>query len=376
MLYHCYLRRLLATWHVIFLALFLCLATLPTVCAASPLRTMLVCGGPNSDFYEILISLARELKVLGLTRHAPLSNAATTEDSEALWNWMSAHSEGKLLQFLADGFYTADWDSNKSDAVLNAIRNRIENKKDVDLILAFGTWAGLEMSKLKTSVPVIVCGATDPVHAGIVPSVSDSGKDNVVAVVEPGRFERQLELLHRIFGFRKLGITYTDTPSGRSCAALDQIEKACARHDVELVSCTGNFFLNLDNKQITDQMMACHKKLVDQHVDAVFISYNSLDIGLWPYVLEPLIQANIPVISQTGQREVQMGALAGVSSYSNKEGRFVARLIHSLLKGAMPRSLPQKLISPMQLAINLRTAARIGWNPSLDVLMMVDQFFE
>ena len=207
-------------------------------------------------------------------------------------------------------------------------------------------------------------------------SVTDSGKDNVVAVVEPGRFLRQMELFHQIFDFRKLGLIYTDTPSGRSCAAIDQIETACTQHGVELVRCTGDFFHISDSSRIAPQMEACHRKFSEQGVDAVFITYNSLAAEQLPQVLEPLIQANIPTISQTGPREVRMGALAGIASYTAKEGCFVARLVRGLLEGAKPRSLSQLFSTPMMLTINVRTATRIGWSPSLEVLLSIDEFFQ
>ena len=362
-------------WLAVFSAFLFSLLLPASVQAAPTMRTVLVYDGPHIDYYEILGGIARGLNALGLISNVPRVDATEDGNPEALWRRLNAEAGGRLT-FLSDGFYSAEWRPDRSAAVVEALRTRLAKRRDVDLILAFGTWAGQEMASLNTTVPVIVCGATDAIKAGIVASVMDSGKDNVVAVLEPGRFLRQMELFHRIFAFRKLGITYTDTPSGRSCAAIDQIETACAKNGVELVRCTGDFFHNFDSDRIAEQMRACHKKFADQRVDAVFITYNSLQTNRLPHVLEPLMQAGIPAISQTGPREVQMGALASITSYCEIEGRFVARLIHGLLEGARPRSLPQLLISPMLLSVNVHTAARIGWNPSLEVLLNVDEFFQ
>lgn len=358
-----------------FLALLLCLAPPAAVQAAPPLRTVLVCEGPSSDFYDILFNIARELKVLGIIRHAPHAGSVEDGNTEALWRRLGDHAGGARLTFLADGFYSAGWDPGKRTAILEALRARLAQRRDVDLILAFGTWAGQETARLRTTVPVVVCGATDAVGAGIVNSVTDSGKDNVVAVVEPERVLRQMELFHQIFAFRRLGITYTDTPTGRSCAAIDQIEEACARHSVELVRCTGDFSHAADSDLVAAQMEACRKKFAEQHVDAVLITYNSLHPRQVQRVFEPFTQAGIPSISQTGSREVQMGALASISGYCKYEGRFVAHLLRGLLEGARPRSLPLRFSTPMLLSINVETAARIGWNPSLEQLLNVDEFF-
>jgi len=60
---------------------------------------------------------------------------------------------------------------------------------------------------------------TDAVNSGIVLSAEDSGKDNVHAQLEPGRFHRQISMFHEIFRFKKLGVPFEDTPEGRKTAA-------------------------------------------------------------------------------------------------------------------------------------------------------------
>ena len=70
---------------------------------------------------------------------------------------------------------------------------------------------------------------------------------------------------------------------------------------------------------------------MEKDVDAVYMTYNSLNTKHLRRVMEPLIKARIPIFSQTGSREVKMGALASVTSYSAEEGRFVADLLRRLL---------------------------------------------
>ncbi len=365
-----------AAWRAVLLVFLLCLAPLSSVQAA-PLRVALVCSGPSDDFYDILTGIAHGLKSLHIINRAPSGTATVTGDTKDLWRWLSANAGGEKLIFLADAFYSEDLTENKRSAVQEAIRTRLARQCDVDVILSFGTWATLDMVALNTAVPIVGCGITDAIDAGIVPSATDSGKDNLVAVLEPDRFQRQMELFHKFFAFRRLGITYNDTPAGRSIAAIPRIETACTGLGVELVRCTGNFFHNPDSNQIAEQMLACHKKFVEQNVDAVYITYNSLQSEQLQYVLQPLIQAKIPTISQEGPREVRMGVLTSISNYSHREGHFVAKLLSALLEeGARPRNLPQQLHSPLLLAINLHTASRIGWNPSLEVLMSVDKFYQ
>ena len=369
------IRRRVAACLAVPMALALCLLPFATAQARPAMRIALICDGPNDEFHGILTALARNLRAMEIIRHAPPADMAT-KDTADLWQWLSAHAEGSQLIFLEDGFYRADWVPAQRIALRERLRTRLVERRDVDLILAFGTWAGQDMAHLDTTVPVIVCGVTDAIGAGIVPSVEDSGKDNLIAVMEPGRFQRQITLFHKIFAFRKLGITYKDTPVGRSVVALAEIESACAERGVELVRCTDDFSHNPNSTQIVVHMEACHRKFVEKNVDAVYMTHNSLHTEHLRRVMEPLIKARIPIFSQTGSREVKMGALASVTSYSAEEGRFVAVLLRRLLEGAQPRSLPQRFRSPRRLTINLRTAANIGWNPSLEILLIVNEFFQ
>ncbi|MBO5490481.1 MAG: ABC transporter substrate-binding protein, partial [Desulfovibrio sp.] len=61
---------------------------------------------------------------------------------------------------------------------------------------------------------------------------------------------------------------------------------------------------------------------------------------------------------------------------SVEEGHAAARLLLGVLDGILPRAMSQKFHGARLLAINLRTATYLGWNPSLEVLLSVDEFYE
>ena len=46
------------------------------------------------------------------------------------------------------------------------------------------------------------------------------------------------------------------------------------------------------------------------------------------------------------------------------------------MDGILPRALSQKFQSPILIAINLGTAALMGWNPPLEILLTVDEFYD
>lgn len=71
------------------------------------------------------------------------------------------------------------------------------------------------------------------------------------------------------------------------------------------------------------------------------------------------------------------GALLSVAqSNAAEEGRFSAGLVEAILKGARPRDLSPVFESPVSMALNLFMATLIGWNPPLEVLAAVDEFYQ
>jgi ABC-type uncharacterized transport system substrate-binding protein len=94
-------------------------------------------------------------------------------------------------------------------------------------------------------------------------------------------------------------------------------------------------------------------------------------------LLAPLIAAKIPVWSQRGPQEVKHGALLSIARGNFKAiGRFHAQVMAKVFNGAKPRSLNQIFEDPKTIAINLETAAKIGFTPPKGLMRVVDQIFQ
>lgn len=334
-------------------------------------------GGAFLDYQKILRGIALGLQRYGLIENGNVPVPANTEETTPLWFWLAENAGGTTLKFLENAHYSAHWDIEKRKEIAKEIHKRIQEKNDIDLIIASGTWAGQDMRELNINVPVVVISVTNALEAHIIDSVTDSGKDNLTAAIEPNRFQHQVTLFHNIFNFKKLGIAYEDTPSGKSSIALREIEKAAEELDFGLIRCTGTFDI-ADTHLASERLKLCHEKLAEQGADAVYLTLN---IGLQPEntaeILEPLIKAHIPTFSQAGQNDVEHGALLSLSQLNiEEEGAFSAKQINEIVKGAKPRDLNQIFESIVSFAINLRTATLIGWNPSLELLIAIDEFYQ
>lgn len=337
-------------------------------------RLAYVEGGPFPDYPLILRALMLDLQARGLAAPAHLPPDAETD---VLWAAMAdAARPGDRVIFLKDGFFSAGWDEGRRDAIRRELPRRMEERCDVDMILAFGTMAGRDVVAMNPAVPVLAASVTNAVEAGIIESVADSGRDNVVAPVAPSRYLRRALLFREIFPFRKLGVVYEDTPEGRGIAAMGELENAAWLGGFELAGChprpAGD-----GPGSVAAGIRACHGRLAADGVDAVFLTIaRGLADDDVEDVIRPLTEAGIPTFAQAGASWVERGALLSLSPASlDGEGRFCGRLVGEIVGGAMPRRLNPIFEEAGTLSVNLRTATLIGWNPPLDVLASVDTFF-
>ncbi|MDR2051049.1 MAG: ABC transporter substrate-binding protein [Deltaproteobacteria bacterium] len=371
-------------WSILLpLCLAFCLGqSLAPAFAAAPakppkMRLALATGGPFKDYQVIFQGMLKGLAERGLIADGDVPLDEDDADLAPLWAWAAKNAGGDRLEFVEDAFYSAGWNTEQRGRNKDRLLERIRKRADIDCILAFGTWAGQDFSSAEFTVPVLVSSVTNAVEAGIISSVEDSGRDNLLAVIEPGRFARQIRVFHDIFAFKRLGIAYEDTPSGRSGISFDEIERETLNLGVELVRCSSMFDIE-DASVAARNLRDCHERLAEQGVDAVYIGYNNGMLPEYiPDLLSPLLKIRVPTFTQEGSSAVAYGVLMSVAqSDLVDEGRFSAALLEEILNGKKPRSLSQRFESTLSLAVNLRTAALIGWNIPLEILAAVDEFYK
>jgi ABC-type uncharacterized transport system substrate-binding protein len=342
-----------------------------------PVRIAYIEGGFYTDYASILIALAQGLAELGVLANGDVPARENAGSTEGIWQWLCANAGGNAVEFVSDGYYSAGWD----DAVFAAKRSelvaRLNDAKDIDMVLAFGTKAGQNMATDEHRTPVVVLSVTDAVTSGIVPSPENSGREHVFAMVESNRYYRELVLFHDIFQFSKLGIVYDDAEKEQASIALAQIRRAAEDADFTLTPCVGSVLSGDVGIAVAD-LLACHNRLVKEGVDAVYMTINhGMQMERMGDILRPLLDARLPTFSQNGVDEVRHGVLMGISQANFKgQGMFAAGAVANIIRGEAPSAQKQSYEEPLSLAVNLRTAMRIGWNPSLAVLAAMDEIFQ
>lgn len=213
-------------------------------------------------------------------------------------------------------------------------------------------------------------------RAKLIQSVEDSGYDHVHAQIDPYRYERQLRVFHEMIGFKTIGICYEDTEAGRSYAAIDKVEKVAKERGFQIVRAFTKSDV-ADSKLAEESVKKAFRELA-QKSDAIYVtvqggvSYNSI-----PDLVQIVNTAQIPTFSQSGSEEVRYGFLASISQAGFRYiGEYHAEITAKILNGAKPRQLPQLFEEPPKIAINMKTAETIGFNPPVDILLAADEIYQ
>ena len=331
--------------------LLVCLLLLPLLPGTAPLplltRTGLpgtrhggriyVEGGPFSDYQRIFQGLALGLEERGPIRNGHVPLPKDSEEVRVMWEWLHRHAGGNRLVFLADGFYSASGTAGSGKKVRQDVLRRIREKKDVDMVLAFGTWAGQDLAAQDLPVPVIVSSVTNAVDAGIIPRwkirvgtiwwlpssrTVSSARSCCSMTSSPSKARYRLRGYPRQAAAASLS-TRSRMPPGNWASP-------CCAVPTPSTSRIRTF--------ASERLLACHKKLVEQGAEAVYLTYNvGLQASAMRNVLQPLADAHIPTFSQLGVPDVVHGALLSVAqSNAAEEGRFSAGLVEAIAQGRAP----------------------------------------
>lgn len=293
-------------------------------------------GGDYHSYRQLFSSLMKELKRVG---------------------W------AEKLEFPGDACFSAEWNRKRAQEMANKLASR----KDLDMIWAFGTWSGQEIIKTSNyKTPILVMSVSNAVRSGIVPDYKDSGRDNLTTRLDPTKYERQVRLFYDLFRFKRLGLVYADTRSGRTYADLETLKKLSKELNFKLVG----YNKVPENKKDAPPWILKGVKEIAPKIDAYYMTMSvGFRISMVPEVMAVLNKYKVPTMSMYGADYVKAGALLTIAdSRYRQRARYTVAKIIKILKGAKPRDLPMLFAPGPRLALNLAEARLIGWDPSIDIL--------
>jgi len=331
-------------------------------------------GGPYKDYQTYFIALVKGLEKLKWIPEVNIPKRIGNSDNREIWDYLSK-IDSEYIEFVKEAYWSADWYEEKRDInKLNAIVYL--QKKKLDLIIAAGTWAGLDLANNSHQIPVIVISSSDPVRAGIIKSCKDSGLTNVYSPCDPEQYVRQIRVFHNIVEFKKLGIVYEDTPEGRIYASLDDADIVAKEKNFEVITCIARDYNQTDYESML-LMYKCHEELATK-VDALYITaHRGTDPKFMPKVLEPLFKYKIPTFAQEGPDQVERGVMLSIArSDEENRGLFNATTIARIFNGETPRNISQIFKEEKRIVINLETARIIGYKIPKSIIDAADYTYK
>lgn len=341
--------------------------TAPVLNKGAKWRLAYLEGGSYANYRLALKSLVGGLAKLGWLEIPEAFASKGFPNEKSMWEWLGQNAKSPYLELVQDAFWSAGWDKDARLTLKREALDRLSHARDIDAVIAMGTWAGQDLANTEHATPVFVFQTSDPVAAGIARNPEDSGLPHVFAHVDPTRYKLQIRLFHDFVGFSKLGIAYEDTPTGRAYAAVEDVKQACKALGVKLVECHVSTNTPGDPRALKGYLDCCER--LGQEVDAMYLTHSEVVVKNLPELLAPFKRAKIPTFAQMGSDAVQAGALMSITQADfTTVGLFYARTIAQVLHGARPNSLPQVFEDPPRIALNIDTAREIGFNPPPGVL--------
>jgi len=276
------------------------------------------------------------------------------------------------ITFADDAMYSPGWEAGETAWQKRA--KELMTDDTLDLVIGMGTDATRALLAENTGkTPILGMGVSDAMKAGFIKSNTDSGIDNFTVRIVPGRYKRMFEIFHQVVGFKKLGLIYPDTQSGRNYTNLDNAREVAGEKGFKLVE-------HILDTEKTEDCLAGLKTLVKQGIDAFFVpsllcfDWEKSDVDR---LFDFLRKSNIPTFARNGSRDVKAGALMGFSTIDfSKRGQFLADRMIEILSGATPRKLIMKDDAVPTITLNIYVARQIGFDPPFDILAATDEIYQ
>lgn len=333
-------------------------------------------GGAYVNYPANLRTIVAGLIELGWMAPINIPQMNDTAESKPVWDILVRDVKSKYITFVADGYWSAQWSKDARKSIKENVIERLNNKKDIDFMIAMGTWAGQDLSNTQHATPTMAVSVSDPVRSGMSATAKDSGIDHFHAKCDPTRYIRQLRLFHRLVQFKKLGVVYENSAAGKTYAAMDDIQTVAKERNFEVITCESPIS-DVDRQVSTNIIIQCHQALA-QKVDALFVTVNpGMDVKRMNELVPPLFAKNIPTWSQRGPTEVKKGILFSISRSGFKAvGKYHAGVMAQVFNGKIPRRINQIYEDPKLIAVNTKTAELINFKIPNGIMRIADEIYD
>lgn len=280
---------------------------------------------------------------IGLTQFAthPAADAGRQGFKDALT--AAGFEEGKNV--------TYDYQNPEGDASIEqTIAQKFVNEK-VDLIFSFGTRISQQCVNAAegTSIPVVFCGITDPVAAGLVTSLSSHPNENVTGTSDMIEVESSVDLILQIVpGVNKLGTIY-NAGEVNSVVLVNQLKEACSPLGITVVERTVS---------TSADVKVAAESLVGQ-VDAIWVGTDNTVVSGLEALIKVCEDNKIPFFP-SDDPSIKRGGIACLGFDYYDIGYQTGEMAVKILKGTKASDIPAELGKKFSYTVNTKAAERYG----------------
>ncbi|MFA9398643.1 MAG: ABC transporter substrate-binding protein [Clostridiaceae bacterium] len=217
-----------------------------------------------------------------------------------------------------------------------------------DLIFAISTPSAQAAYNATKDIPIVITAVTDPVDAGLVKSLTNSGT-NVTGTSDATPIDQQFNLFMTLFKDTKnVGIIY-NTSESNSEIQVKQAQALADKLGLTLIP-QGITSVN-DIPQTIDSLL--------DKIDILYLPTDNMVASSMPIIVEKCYAASIPVIGAENG-EVENGALCTVGIDYNKLGYESGLKAVEILKGKSPSDIPITVQENATVVINEDAAKKLN----------------
>lgn len=204
--------------------------------------------------------------------------------------------------------------------------------------------------KARGKVPIVFCGVTDPISAGLVESWENSPNSGITGTSDRWPYAQQLDLIKELVPkAKRVGIPY-NSGEANSQYAMTQIEPLAKQRGLEVVTAIATN---------VGEVRKAVDSLVTRKVDAIYTGSDNTVMAGFQSILKVAYERKIPVIVGESAN-VERGGLGTYSVDYSELGRRTADLVDQILKGTKPGSIPVVTFDGKQLYLNPDAAEKMG----------------
>lgn len=235
--------------------------------------------------------------------------------------------------------------------------------RNVDVIVTWGVTAARVATRATSTIPIVNGSMSDPVKAGLVPSLSRPGGNLTgLTSLTPDLSAKRLELVRELMP-RVSRVAVLTTANPTAVLGLQETERAARALGVPIQAVTVREPGELD---------AAFAAMAAERADAVIVLADMLFIHHGKRLVELSDKHRVPGI-YFSRDHVQAGGLLAYSASFADMFRRTASYVDKILKGAKPGELPIERPTKFDLTINRRAAANLGLAIPASILLRADE---